>query len=182
MKIILSLLLVLVLVLVLFLIRGNQAEDIEQYQPDTAGHLYASWDTMEFDKCVAVWLITRFIDPNAQFVFYPQETVITEGIAFDIPSARWSRKHRKCTSQCIWETIAIEDSAAERIIDIAGKIELNFWQLDRWPEVQKCFYEVKEIMDKNPEHLACFEKTNSYFDRLYQSFLDNDSTSLKKEQ
>jgi carbohydrate-selective porin OprB len=36
---------------------------------ESADHLYVSWDTMEFDKCVAAWLIVRFID--IQFVTHP---------------------------------------------------------------------------------------------------------------
>ncbi len=139
----------------------------ESVQSQTAEHVYASWDTMEFDKCVAVWLIVHFIDKDAKFVFYPESTEITKGIPFDIPGADWSRKHRKCTSQCILETIKNADTAVEEIVSIANRVELNFWQLDRWPDTQKCFYQVKEIMDKNTDLIVCFEKTNVYFDSLY---------------
>ena len=75
-------------------------------------HVYASWETMEFDKCVAAWLIVRFLDPEAEFVFFPKGTEITEGIVFDVPGADWSRKHRRCTSQCIWDSINKPDPAA----------------------------------------------------------------------
>ena len=61
----------------------------------SAEHIYASWNTTEFDKCVAAWLIIKFIDKDAKFVLYPQGTEITEGLVFDIPGAEWSRKHRK---------------------------------------------------------------------------------------
>jgi hypothetical protein len=121
---------------------------------------------MEFDKCVSVWLITRFIDPNARFEFISQGTEINSGIAFDIPGAEWSRKHRKCTSMCIAESIGLEDLVAKQIVDMAGKVELNFWQLESWPRA--CFGQVKEIMDNNPELNKCYEKTNLYFDALYE--------------
>lgn len=133
-------------------------------------HIYASWDTMEFDKCVAAWLIVRFIDENAQFVFYPQGTEIKEGIVFDVPGAKWSRKHRKCTSQCILESIDRKDPALERIVTMASQTELNFWQLDRWPETRDHFYKVKELMDQNPEPQECYKKTFLYFDDLYSNF------------
>jgi len=133
----------------------------------SSGHIYSTWETTEFDKCVAAWLIIRFIDKDAKFVSYPQGIEITEGIQFDVPGADWSRKHLKCTSQCILETINNPDPAMKRIVSFAARTELNFWQLDSWPQAQKCFYDVKEIMEKNPDPKVCFEKTSIYFDSLY---------------
>lgn len=132
----------------------NQAWSVE--------HIYASWDTMEFDKCVAAWLIVRFIDKNAEFVFYPQGTEISQGILFDVPGANWSRKHRKCTSQCILESIDKPDRAIEKIVSIASKVELNFWQLDRWPEAQECFYRVKKMTEETSDPLQCFENSSLF--------------------
>ena len=142
----------------------------------SAEHIYVSWDTMEFDKCVAAWLIIRFIDKNAKFRFVPRDTEITEGVPFDIPGADWSRKHRKCTSQCILESIDKPDAAIEKIVSIASRTELNFWQLDRWPDAQKYFYEVKEIMDQTPNFDECIKKTILYFDKLYRNFKNSDFT------
>jgi hypothetical protein len=145
---------------------ANNAQ--QQGYAESADHVYTSWQTMEFDKCVAAWLIVRFIDKDAEFVFYPQGIEITEGIVFDVPGAEWSRKHRKCTSQCIIESFEITDPAVEKIVQMAAQIELNFWQLDRWPFTQKCFYEVKQITDSAADPLECFEKTRPYFDGLYK--------------
>lgn len=152
-----------------FLLRGNQPES-KLAQTKIEQHLYVTWDTMEFDKCVSAWLIVRFIDANARFSSVPQGTEIVTGIPFDIPGAEWSRRHRKCTSQCILDTIKNPDPAMEKIVSMAGQTELNFWQLDRWPDAQKCFYEVKAITDTATNLVECFEKTHSYFDRLYNEF------------
>lgn len=145
----------------------NIAQD--QQQTSSKGHLYVSWDTMEFDKCVAVWLIVRFIDPEAEFVLHPQNTVIDEGVVFDVPGAAWSRQHRKCTSDCILETLEIDDPIVEEIVNIAHNVELNFWQLDSFPQAQKCFNDVLKITESTPDGSRCFEKTHKYFDELYNS-------------
>jgi hypothetical protein len=163
-----------VIVLAVFLLQESPLQPKPAENLST-GHIYVSWDTMEFDKCVAAWLITRFIDRDAQFVFVPSDTEIKKGRPFDIPGAQWSRKHRKCTSQCILESMDEPDPAIERIVTMASRTELNFWQLDRWPQTQKYFYEVKEIMDQAGDPLACIEKTNLYFDRLYSDFKANGS-------
>ncbi len=174
MKVLLSTVLILAaIVLVAFLIRGRkvQPEDTETIPTE---HIYVSWDTMEFDKFVAAWLIVRFIDKDAQFRFVPKDTEIIEGIPFDIPGAEWSRKHRKCTSQCVLESIDRPNPAVEKIVSIASRTELNFWQLDRWPEAQKYFYEVKEIMDQTPDPAECIKKTTLFFDELYNNFKKDD--------
>lgn len=137
-------------------------------------HIYTSWDTMEFDKCVAAWLIIRFVDKDARFVFYHQGSEIDQGIPFDVPGAAWSRKHLKCTSQCILESLDKPDPAIKKVVSITGKTELNFWQLDRWPEAQKYFYELKAIIDKNPEPNECFQKAFLYLDKLYSDFKKTD--------
>lgn len=170
MKYIVLTFIVAVLLLIGFMIKQLATSTQPQNQADSAEHIYASWDTMEFDKCVAAWLIVRFIDKDAKFVFYPQGAEISQGILFDVPGADWSRKHRQCTSQCILESIENPDSAIEEIVSIASRTELNFWQLDRWPRAQKCFYEVKEIMDHNPDPMKCFEKAFLYFDELHSNF------------
>jgi hypothetical protein len=49
------------------------------------------WITREHvkvDRVACPWLIRRFIDPDAQFEFLPQETdwaSVTDGILFDVP-------------------------------------------------------------------------------------------------
>lgn len=161
-----------------FVLNGSTSSDqqtvpgnIAQDQPQTSSeeHVYASWDTMELDKCVAAWLIVRFIDKNAKFVLYPQQTEITEGIVFDVPGAVWSRQHRKCTSDCILESLSIDDPAVEEIVNIAHNVELNFWQLDRFPQANECFDDILKITESTPDGLQCFEKTHKYFDELYNS-------------
>lgn len=172
MKALLLIILIIVALLAAVLVRDSRTLP-EQKQPPSAEHIYVSWDTMEFDKCVAAWLIVRFIDKDAEFQFVPKDTQIIEGIPFDIPGADWSRKHRKCTSQCILESIDQPDPAIEEIVSIASRTELNFWQLDRWPLAQKCFYEVKEITDQTKDLGECFKKTSLYFDKLYKKLKKN---------
>ena len=136
-------------------------------------HIYASWDKMEYDKSVAIWLIKRFYDKEATFVFFPSETVIEEGTVFDVPGAAWSRQHRKCTSDCILDSMNIDDEAVEKIVKIAHNVELNFWQLDSFPEAQKSFEEIMTILNKSENMELRIQEVIKYFDEMY--------LSLKKE-
>ena len=138
--------------------------------PDTEPdrHIYTSWDTMEYDKCVAVWLISRFYDTDAKFVFCPKETAVLKGTLFDVPGANWSRQHRKCTSDCVLEDIQIQDKHVEAIVRMAHNVELNFWQLDSFPDAQSSFQEVKQILESADTPEQAMDATGEYFDRVYQ--------------
>ncbi|MFC1766055.1 chromate resistance protein ChrB domain-containing protein [Planctomycetota bacterium] len=132
-----------------------------------AGKLYVSWDTMEFDKCVAGWLICRYLDPEARFQFIPKDAIVPTGIPFDIPGADWSRKHRKSTAQCVLEQIPETDPAVAEIVARAARVELSFWQLDRWPETEACFRHVESIINETSDSMTCFNMLCQYFDQLY---------------
>jgi len=72
-------------------------------------NVYATWDTMEFDKAVAAWLIVRYIDKNAQFAFYPVGSQIESGTPFDVPQSPWRRQHKKCAADCVLELLEMYD-------------------------------------------------------------------------
>jgi len=148
-------------------------------EPTVVEHAYATWDTMEVDKCVAAWLIVRFIDKDAKFVLYPQGTEIKEGIVFDNPGAAWSRKHRMCTSDCILQSIDVNDVIVEKIVEIAHHTELNYWQLDQFPLARKCFNEIQQIFEEITNRLECLEKAIEYFDVLYEQLRQQSGSNQK---
>lgn len=158
------------------IIRMNVNSDAHTDIVDS-GHLYASWDTMEYDKCVAIWLIKRFVDTEAEFVFHPGGTEIQEGIVFDVPGADWSRQHRKCTSDCILETLTMDDPAALKMVKMAHDVELNFWQLDSFPEAQKSFQEVMTMLEKEMTHKERIDEILKYFDQMYLSLKENQKSN-----
>jgi len=130
-------------------------------------HTYATTTPLEFDKCCAMWLIRRFIDADAVFKVYPQGTYLTGPRIFDTAGAAWSRQHRKCTSDCIWEDLDVNDVAAERIDLMAHQIELNRWHLDQFPQAQQADNELRQIIEQNPDPNNCIKYTMEYFDALY---------------
>lgn len=73
------------------------------------------------DRIACPWLIRRFIDPGAEFLFVPPEEVLTvaerEGaISFDAPGARYTHREGKCT----FEVLVEEHRLAEGDPALAG--------------------------------------------------------------
>ena len=80
----------------------------------TETHVYATWDRFEVDRCVAAWLIKRFVDPDAEF---------------DTPGARYTRVAGKSVSAVVLAEASIEGPAVQRIVQLVQATEVAFWML-----------------------------------------------------
>jgi hypothetical protein len=61
------------------------------------------WITRRFakvDRIACPWLITRFIDPQGEFVFLPPDTnwqAVTEGVVSDVPGCELGHHGVECS-------------------------------------------------------------------------------------
>jgi hypothetical protein len=92
------------------------------------------WVTRErpkTDRIACPWLISNFIDPDAEFLYAPADRVLSvaeeEGaLSYDAPDARFTHRDGLCTFEVLVEEYEIEDPAVRmlaRIVhgaDVAG--------------------------------------------------------------
>ena len=82
------------------------------------------WVTREHvhvDRVACPWLIKRFIDPEAEFIFVPRDTdpsTITEGIPFDFKGVELGHHNGKCSFDAFIEKYNITDPAVLKIAEI----------------------------------------------------------------
>jgi hypothetical protein len=82
------------------------------------------WITRErakVDRIACPWLISRFIDTEAKFIFLPAETdwaKITDGIVFDVPGCELGHHGPKCSFDAILETYGLEDPVLSEMAKI----------------------------------------------------------------
>ena len=84
------------------------------------------WVTREYvhvDRTACPWLIKRFIDPKAEFIFVPveriEETVKEKkAIPYDAPGVELGHHGEKCSFDAIIEKYKIKDPAALALADI----------------------------------------------------------------
>jgi len=77
------------------------------------------WITRErvkVDRVACPWLIRKFVDPNAEFLFVPKELVLEvaerEGaIPFDVPGVELGHHEGKCSFEAIVSKYRIKDPA-----------------------------------------------------------------------
>jgi hypothetical protein len=84
------------------------------------------WITRErpkIDRIACPWLIKRFIDIEAEFIYVPKEKVFEEAdkqnaIPYDIPGAEYSHYGEECTFDYIVKKHELKDEAILRIAKI----------------------------------------------------------------
>ncbi|RXF71151.1 chromate resistance protein ChrB domain-containing protein [Arcticibacter tournemirensis] len=84
------------------------------------------WITRErpkIDRIACPWLIRRFVDPEAEFIYVPTELVLQQSellsaIPFDMPGVEYTHYNDECTFDYILKKHRIKDPALDRIAAI----------------------------------------------------------------
>ena len=95
------------------------------------------WITRErpkIDRIACPWLIKRFIDPNAEFIFVPKEIVFNEAerkgaIPYDIPGAEYSHYGDQCSFDYFIKKHQLDDPALSQLADIVRGADTDRFDL-----------------------------------------------------
>ena len=82
------------------------------------------------DRIACPWLISRFIDSEAEFIFVPKSQVEqvakeTGAISFDVPNAELGHTNGKCSFESIIETYGLTDPALLRLAKIVHAADIE---------------------------------------------------------
>lgn len=83
-------------------------------------------DNVGIDRMASAWLITRFIDPDAEFAFIPERSgPPTPGGAepFDIPGVRLSHRRGHCTFHTLVREYDLQDPILERLARLVDEAD-----------------------------------------------------------
>ena len=91
------------------------------------------WATREYvhvDRTACPWLIKKFIDPKAEFIFAPTEKIEeiarTEGaIPFDAPGVKLGHKDGKCSFEIIIEEYNLTDPVLHELARIVHSADTS---------------------------------------------------------
>jgi hypothetical protein len=76
---------------------------------------YCTRKDVHVDRCASAWLIKRFIDPKATFVFVAGHTAPPGAIPFDMHGAEWGHHAGKCSFETIAGLHRLSDPAVVQI-------------------------------------------------------------------
>lgn len=87
-------------------------------------------ENVKVDRVASPWLIKKFIDKNAKFLFVSAlevETVAKEekAISFDAPNAKYTHQNNKCTFEVLIEAYKLKDPALKELAKIVHGADVS---------------------------------------------------------
>jgi hypothetical protein len=79
---------------------------------------YCTRRNVHVDRCASAWLIKRFIDHDAEFVFVDGQTPAPDTTPFDMHGVEWGHHGNRCS----FETIALIHRIDDPVIEAIAKI------------------------------------------------------------
>ena len=101
--------------------RKFQTLDAKQYR----GKTWLTRPRPEIDRVGSAWLISRFIDPKAKFVFAPSAQSVPGAIPFDMLDAEFSHHGNNCTFETLVKRFSLADKAVSRIAEMIHDADLD---------------------------------------------------------
>jgi len=87
---------------------------------------WVTWENVGVDRMASAWLIRKYIDPQAEFVFIAAgQKPFPEGTEpFDIPGARYSHHRGHCTFYTLVKEFKLKDPILARIAQIVDEADV----------------------------------------------------------
>ena len=92
---------------------------------DFRGKVWQTRPRPEIDRVGSAWLIRKFIDPDAKFVFAPGAPQLPSIIPFDMLDGEFSHQGDRCTFETLTHRFAIEDRAVSKIGQMIHDADLD---------------------------------------------------------
>jgi hypothetical protein len=86
---------------------------------------WVTWEKVGIDRMGCAWLIRKYIDPKAEFVFIPktQTALPKDAEAFDIPGARLSHRGGHCSFHTLIAEYKLSDPILKRMARIVDEAD-----------------------------------------------------------
>jgi CRISPR/Cas system-associated endoribonuclease Cas2 len=130
------------------------------------------WTTREgihIDRLCSAWLIRRFIDRSAKFIFAPEKKLPANAIPFDVFGAEFSHHGDDCTFETLLKAFRIQDRALQEIAEIIHDIDLKDHKFGR-VEANGLDLVIRSLGDSIHDDHQFLELGSSILDGLYEFF------------
>ncbi len=134
----------------------------------------ATWVTrkdVHIDRIASAWLIRRFIDPEARFVFVPARGYRPKPgeLRFDMFDAEFTHEGDRCTFEVLLERAPLSDQALRQMAEIVHDIDFKDAKYDR-PEAAGIDRLITGIVLAHAEDEVRITRASTVFDDLLEYF------------
>jgi hypothetical protein len=129
---------------------------------------WLTWQNVGVDRMACAWVIRKWIDKNAEFVFIPEGSSAPTGDAeaFDIPGVRLSHHHGHSSVHTVILEYKLIDPVLERIARIVDEAD-EIVELALEPVASGLDFICRGIRRTSPNDSIALERGALIFDALY---------------
>ena len=129
---------------------------------------WVTWEDVGVDRMACAWLIRRFIDSKAEFVFVPAgEKSLPKGAEpFDIPGTRLSHRRGHCTFYTMLKEYKLQDPLLQsiaRIVDEADVVQ----EVTVEPVAPGLDFICRGLRRTSPDDQTAFERGALVYEAVY---------------
>ena len=95
------------------------------------GRTWATRSRPEIDRVGSAWLIRKFIDPKAKFIFVPKVRADRRVVSFDILDGEFSHRGDDCTFETLTKSFRVRDKAVHKIGEMIHDADLDDNKFER---------------------------------------------------
>lgn len=135
---------------------------------DFQGKIWATRRDLWVDRLASAWLIRRFIDPQAQFLWLTHTTDCpTEALGFDFDGARFTHIGRYVTFETLLHSFALaQDPALQRLAHLVHTLDVG----GNAPEAAGFSFLFKGLKYRTPDDTALLAEGGQLLNDLYCAF------------
>jgi hypothetical protein len=133
------------------------------------GRTWATRKNIHIDRLCSAWLIRRFIDPKAKFIFAHETAIPAHAIPFDVFGAEFSHHGEDCTFETLLRSFRISDKPLDSIAQIVHDIDMKDGKFNR-PEAAGLDAVVRSLSDSMRDDHEVLRLGSVILDALYTRF------------
>ncbi|HSO05737.1 MAG TPA: chromate resistance protein ChrB domain-containing protein [Pelomicrobium sp.] len=94
-----------------------------QEKPRDASTRWVTRERPKIDRIACPWLVARFVDPDAEFLYVPADRVLAaakerDAVPYDIPDVHFSHRAERCSFDAFIEHYRLTDPALDQLATI----------------------------------------------------------------
>lgn len=129
--------------------------------------LWATRRGCHVDRTACVWLVRRFVDPEAEFAFFSDPAEAPEGAElFDVVGAELSHRGEDCSFETFLREYGLKDPVLREIAEIVHDADLVDERFGR-PESEGLDAIVRGMQLALPDDRTLTVHTDALYDGLY---------------
>ncbi len=130
------------------------------------GRRWATRPRPHVDRIASAWLIKRFIDAEARFVFCPADEIPADAIPFDVAGAELGHHGEDCTFETLLRRMGLRDRKLAAIAQIVHEVDLKDQKFAR-EEARGIDLALRGLLSALKDDHDVLAQGMTFFDGLY---------------